>query len=470
MTTLRLVFLSLFFVLSFAANPVKKSIFNGRMVGVRRFAKIPDFGGRGSRIVSTVNFGGNLYVCTSTSGGHIYKVTPAGKVSLFFNVAGAMAFIGTPMDTTSLQHGGLRSVAFHPNFNTNGLLYVSTMVKRTVPATSLKYFSRPAGSLIPADSVVLEFTFSKAMNKVLSSSIRTVIRIGMPVYDHPIKQIAFSGPYLYIGHGDGSVQSATAGGGQRNDGLGKILRINPLKSGSQPYTVPASNPFVGSSKYKDEIYAVGFRNPHNLCFSKSGELFVTDTGRDNVEEINIVKSGLNYGWSMREGTFVHKPSGGIINGVGPLPANDASFGFEYPVVQVGHEGPVGAGFVGQALAGSCPVENGSFMTNTMLYVNFPTDGTLYYSFLGAMRGAKTKGNPSQLTQATTFRAKILFDADNNPSTPPVLMNNLRDVIRKEPGKSGATRADLRFGQGPKGEIYVSSKTTGWLYLITSTVK
>lgn len=453
---------------TFAANPVSKPILPGDDVSVKRFAKIPNFGGRGSRIVSTTNFGGDLYVCTSTSGGLIYKVTTSGQVSLFFNAAGAMSYNGQPMDTTNLQHGGLRSVAFHPNFNSNGFLYVSTMIKRNVSPSSLNYFSKPSANLIPADSVLLEFKFSKPLNKVLASSMRVVMRIGMPKYDHPIKQIAFKGPYLYIAHGDGSVQSATAGGGQRNDGLGKIIRINPLQSGDQPYSVPSSNPFISNGNWKNELYAVGFRNPHNICFSKSGELFVTDAGRDNVEEVNIVKAGGNYGWSLREGTFVHKASGGIVNGVGPLPGNDASFGFEYPVVQVGHEGSVGAGFVGQALAGGCPVENGSPMSGRMFYANFPSDGNLYYSFLSNMRAAKTKGSPSQLTQATTYKAGILFDHDNNPNSAPLKLDNMRDVVRKEPGLGSQTRCDLRFGQGPGGEIYISSKVSGWLYLLTST--
>lgn len=433
----------------------------GRTVTVSKFCRIPDVGGRPPRIVSTVNFKGDLYVCTSTSGGHIYKVSLNGKkkgsVSLFFNVAQAMASQGTPMDFTNLQHGGLRSVAFHPKFNKNGLLYISTMQKRNKPPSSLKYFSRDS-SLVPADSVLLEFKFDKKSKQVLASSLRVVLRIGMRVYDHPIKQIAFRGSFLYICHGDGSEQSARQGGGQRNDGLGKIIRIDPRKKGNSPYTVPNSNPFRGNSKWKDELYAVGFRNPHNLCFSKKGELFVTDTGRDNIEEVNIVRAGENYGWSLREGTFRHRNDGGGIGcGICPLIAKDD---FTYPVAQIEHVGNRGQGFVGQALAGSCPIENGSAMSGTMLYINFPTDGNLYYSFLKDMRKAKTKGKlaPNRLTQAKTFQAKIKFNGQTLP--------NFLAVVRKD---RNSGRGDFRFGQGPRGEIYVSSKTTGWLYLIESTL-
>lgn len=452
-----------------ADNPVKAPIRQGRkQVHVRRFAKIPDWNGQPSRIQSISRRGSDLYVCTGTSGGLIYKVSQNGKVFLFFEVDAAMRSArGREIDYTNSGHGGLRSVAFHPRFNKNGFFYTSVMEKRNDQASNYRYFSRP-DSPIGADSVVIEWKYIFKENRVLWSSYREVIRIGMPVYDHPIKQIAFKGPFLYIAHGDGSVQSATAGQGQSNDGLGKILRINPLQKNGKPYSVPLGNPFKWRGKYEDEIWAVGFRNPHNMCFSKNGQLFVTDAGRDNIEEINIVRAGGNYAWSKREGPFVHKPSGGIIDGIGPLPKDDAKYGFIYPNVIVGHEGYRGAGFVGQALAGSCPVENGSPLSGIMLYANFPTDGNLYYSSLWAMRKARVTGPPSQLTQAPTYKAKIFFDHDNNGNTPPIALDNLRDVIRQEPGFGGVDRADIRFGQGPNGEIYFSSKTVGRIYLITST--
>lgn len=466
----REIFLSLFVLFSLARgdNAVKAPIRQGtKPVHVRRFAKIPDHNGQPSRIQSITSKGNSLYVCTGTSGGLIYKVSMTGQVSMFFNVdAGLREAKGRQMDYSS-AHGGLRSVAFHPRFNKNGFLYTSLMETRNGPASSYKYFSRPS-NMIGADSVVIEWKYSFKEKKVLPSSYRQVIRIGMPVFDHPVKQMAFRGPFLYIAHGDGSVQSAITGGGQKNDGLGKILRINPLRAKGKPYSIPPNNPFKGKSKYKDELFAVGFRNPHNICFSKGGQLFVTDAGRDNVEEVNIVRAGGNYGWSKREGPFVHKASGGLVNGVGPLPKDDAKYGFIYPNVIVGHEGSRGAGFVGQALAGSCPVENGSPMSGTFIYANFPTDGNLYYSFLSDMRKAKTTGPPNKLTQAPTFKAKIHFDHDNNPKTGAVVLNNLRDVIRREPGFGSADRADIRFGRGPSGEIYFSSKTVGRVYLITST--
>lgn len=282
--------------------------------------------------------------------------------------------------------------------------------------------------------------------------------------------MGFLGNTLLITHGDSSIKSAIAGGGQNNDVLGKVLRINPLRRGDQPYRIPAGNPFVSSPQFRSEIYGVGFRNRHNICISKMHGIFVTDAGRDNVEDINVIRAGRNYGWSEREGTFVHKASGGIANGIDPLPEDDAINNYNYPNVQVGHMGPIGAGFVGQALAGSCPVENGSSLAGLFLYANFPTDGQVYYSDIAEMKRAVVQGAPSELTQARTYRAKVLFDHDNNPNTPPILLDNLQGVIRMDGASlSSANRIDLRFGRGPKGEIYWSSKRNGRIYLITYTL-
>lgn len=454
-------------------NPVVRPILRSTFeVHVEDYAQIPDFEGAPSKIVGIVRLGRALYITTSVSGGIIYRISPKKIVSKWFDVNRAMiAANGRPMDFRSNGHGGLRGLAFHPDYAQNGLFYVSCMEDRMgLPASNFRYLSPPPTDLV-AHSVVLEFRVDLTTRKPLLNSYREVLRIGMPKFDHPIKQIAFRGKFLYITHGDGSVQSAVGGGGQNDDGLGKILRINPLQKGRRPYSVPKSNPFGDGTPYRQEIYALGFRNPHNLCFSKSGELFMVDVGRDNFEEINIVKSGGNYGWSEREGPFTHKPNFGIGEGIAPLPDNDALNGYEYPVAGVGHVGPTGEFNNGQALAGSCPIENRSLMRGMMLYANFPTEGNLYFSRLFQMRNAVTMGNPKDLRMARTFRPRIFYDHDADPSTPSIEVENMRAIMRMDPNRSlgGKVRVDLRFGQGKRGEIYWSSKSNGKIYLISSSL-
>ena len=77
---------------------------------------------------------------------------------------------------------------------------------------------------------------------------------------------------LYAGLGDGGGggdQHGPRGNGQ-NLGtlLGKILRIDPRAVRRRPYTIPASNPFVGRAGARGEIYAYGLRNPWRFSFDR----------------------------------------------------------------------------------------------------------------------------------------------------------------------------------------------------------
>jgi len=214
------------------------------------------------------DYDGKIYEISRTANG--------GQASLFFDVRAAIAAAtDRALDNTSVFHGGLRSVAFHPNFAANGLFYTSVMETRSNSLNASDYLSNATNPIV-ADGVVIEWRADMNTGQVNPATYRQLFRVGMPVYDHPIKQIAFN-PFaepgdadygnLYVAHGDGSVQSATAGGGFNIDALGKILRINPAASGGNAYTVPADNPFVGDSSMLDEVWSLGHRNPHHLAFA-----------------------------------------------------------------------------------------------------------------------------------------------------------------------------------------------------------
>jgi hypothetical protein len=87
--------------------------------------------------------------------------------------------------------------------------------------------------------------------------------------------------------------------------LGKILRIDVSDtSRSPPYSSPDTNPFFGSTTGRDEIFALGLRNPWRFSFDRmTGQLFVGDVGEGAREEIDIVALGGNYGWRVFEGTL-----------------------------------------------------------------------------------------------------------------------------------------------------------------------
>jgi glucose/arabinose dehydrogenase len=148
------------------------------------------------------------------------------------------------------------------------------------------------------------------------------MRIDQPQFNHNGGALAF-GPdrNLYISLGDGGAGD-DQGPGHAAEGnaqnmqtvLGKVLRINVDGAGAASangqYNIPADNPFAAAGDAgADEIYASGFRNPFRMSFTADGRLIVGDVGQENVEEINVVTRGGNYGWRVKEGTFPFNPNG-----------------------------------------------------------------------------------------------------------------------------------------------------------------
>ena len=442
---------------------------------------------------------GNSDLFVSTQEGSVYAVSDdgAGNVTSTewfnynsaVNVAVSNASNGFVLDSVTNAHGGLRAVAFHPEFAINGKLYTSAMVDRPSGVAGINYLGNSVSGF-DADSVVAEWTFDHDSGQVISSSYRELFRVAMPVLDHPVKQLAFNDfatpgdddyGLLYIAHGDGSVASAIAGGGQNTtDALGKILRVNPLQSGADPYTTP-NNPFVGIAGTLDEIYTLGHRNPHHLSFAQdangSSHAIVSEAGRDNIEEVNVLRASGDFGWSDREGTFVHNHTGGpngsgygLDYGVSSLPANDWQLNdYVYPAAQYDHDSALGAGFVGSAIAGGFVIDNGSdpALQNQYLFADFGSNsGHVYQADFDDMLTAHTQladGElPSELTQAVISRLHLAFDHDNNSSTPELMFDDLNSLL-------GTGRNDVRFGRGPDGEMFISSKQTGLVYQVTNSV-
>jgi glucose/arabinose dehydrogenase len=138
-----------------------------------------------------------------------------------------------------------------------------------------------------------------------------VITIPHPVNaNHNGGQMQFAGEDLYFGTGDGGAAGDPPNNAQ-NKGvlLGKLLRINPLPSEGKPYTVPASNPFVGGPG-RDEIYSYGLRNPFRFSFDsvtnpQEPRIVIGDVGQNDFEEIDYTTlagaRGANFGWDAFEG-------------------------------------------------------------------------------------------------------------------------------------------------------------------------
>lgn len=439
----------------------------------------------------------------------------------WFDASAALqAATGRSMSGNAGQRG-LQSVAFHPDFGNVGTpgygkLY-TTMVEEHPdnPASSaFKYLGNSAHGSGNPDGVLAEWTYDFNAGQVTTNSYRELFRVNMPGNDHPIKQARFN-PYaepgdedyglLYMTHGDSNNQDSLNDDPQdRGDVMGKMIRINPLQSGANRYTVPATNPFFSGSSPSatgapvlGEVYAYGLRNPHTFSFNPDDKgnihILVGDIGRDNIEEVNLVKPGNNYGWTKREGTFVHhqkinwpegNPDTGYYDGVDPLPANEATVGvdsygtrYTYPVAQWDHNGEgveVGADWwTGNAIASSFVIQNGSdpALDNQFIHLNFgPNHGDVYHNDFDAILNAVTRldpadpgrDQPSELTQAENFRLHLALDHDNDPSTPEQTNDNLNSLL-------GTWRNDARFGEGLLGEMYLSFKFNGAVYVVSNSI-
>ena len=439
----------------------------------------------------------DLYV--STQEGSVYAVHDDrfGNVTstewFNYNVAVGAAVAnfrnGFSLDSVTNAHGGLRGVAFHPEFVNNGKFYTSAMVDRPVGVAELNYLGDSVSGF-DAESLVAEWTYDHNTQQVIAATYRELFRVQMPAFSHPIKQIAFNHfavpgdedyGLLYIAHGDGSGQPAILGGGQnRNDALGKILRINPLQSGDSPYTSP-NNPYVGTADTLDEIFTLGHRNPHHISFAEGSggptRVLVAEAGRDNVEEVNLLQSGGDFGWSDREGTFVHNRNGGPLGtgygldyGVSNLSSNEWQLNdYVYPAAQYDHDASLGQGFVGSAIAGGFVIGNGSdpALQNEYLFADFGSkSGYVYHVDFDDLLNAHTQLSddeaPSELTQATIFRLHLALDHDNSEATPELLFDDLNTML-------GQNRNDVRFGRGFYGEMFLSSKRDGLVYLATNSL-
>lgn len=184
---------------------------------------------------------------------------------------------------------GLLSVAFPPDYAQSRRFYV--------------YYTDNAGNIR-----VDEFKRASA-TRAAAGSDRQVIEIPHPVNaNHNGGQLQFLGNLLYFGTGDGGSGGDPPNNAQNKDVLlGKLLRIDPRPSGGQPYSVPASNPFVGKPG-RDEIYSYGLRNPFRFSFdtgAKQPRIAIGDVGQNRFEELDYTTvgraSGANFGWDAFEG-------------------------------------------------------------------------------------------------------------------------------------------------------------------------
>ncbi len=240
---------------------------------------------------------------------------------------------------------GLLGFAFHPNYAENGEFFIYYSPE-----------SQPRGGWLSRMTVSADDADRADME-----SEEVLLQLEQPFANHNGGPMVF-GPdgYLYIGMGDGGGRNDPLGYGQAHNEtmMGCILRIDvDHQTGELPYAIPDDNPFIGHPGVPPEVYAYGIRNPWRIAFDReTGNLWLADVGQDLWEEIDIIESGGNYGWSVREGSYAF----GNAPGAEQVAAID-------PVWQYDHR-------LGKSITGGCVYRGSQFpeLVGHYLYGDFVT--------------------------------------------------------------------------------------------------
>lgn len=238
----------------------------------------------------------------------------------------------SPLTTTSGERG-LLSLAFHPQYASNGYFFI--------------YYTNLAGD------IVIERRQVSAGNANVADplSALAIITIAHPTFSNHYGGLLSFGPdgYLYAGTGDGGSAGDPSGNAQNtNVLLGKLLRLDVNASTvAQPYVIPPGNPFAGTPGARGEIWAYGLRNPWRYAFDVPAQLlYIADVGQANREEVDVrpvSQAGNNYGWNIMEGTQCYNSAG----------CNQA--GLVLPAIEYGHD-----------TAGGCSITGGYVYRGTAL--------------------------------------------------------------------------------------------------------
>lgn len=338
---------------------------------------------------------------------------------------------------------GFGSFAFHPDFLHNGLLYTS---HTEATGSAIADFHYADSIPVAVQWVITEWKSSGPRAFPFKGTGRELFRINVVTGIHGVQELTFnpnSKPgdedygLLYIGVGDGGCTESGFPFLVQNTAnpWGSILRIDPQGNNSRnkQYGIPPTNPFVkkNDNQALGEVFAYGFRNPHRITWTTRGQMLVSHIGQAHVEAVDVVQAGRNYGWPIREGTFMLNPAGDLTQ-VFPLPEDDTTYGVTYPVAQYDHD-------EGAAISGGFEYtgEKITALRDKYLFADM-NNGRLYYLKLADIR-------PGIMASIKEWR--IAHEG----------------TVVTTAQLCGSKRVDLRFGRDHKGDIYFFSKPDGKIW-------
>lgn len=336
---------------------------------------------------------------------------------------------------------GFGSFSFHPEFEKNGLLYTTHTESK---GSAVADFSYRDSIPVALQWVLTEWKTGTPDAVPFTGQSRELLRINMVTVMHGMQEITFnplSKPgdkdygLLYIGIGDGGCVEDNFSFLAHNTAApwGTIFRIDPkgTNSSNGKYGIPSDNPFVNDREKLKEIYAYGFRNPHRITWSAAGQMIASNIGQSNIEAVNIILPGRDYGWPIREGKFMLNPYGDISK-VYHLPSNDSLYNIVYPVAAFDHD-------EGKAVSGGFEYTGTRIreLKGKYLFGDI-SNGRLFYVEMKDLQPGK---------QAPIKEWQVSVNGK------PIALSKL----------CGDIRPDLRLGKDADGEMYIFTKADGKIY-------
>ena len=421
------------------------------------FASIPDVGGEAARMMLLVDEPGTRRLFVNDMRGPLYTVSYDGRTVTPYLDINAAAW-GVSVQSSGRERG-FQSFAVHPQFNQRGApgfgkLYTWSDTTNTAPPPDFM----PGGGNNTHDTVLLEWTAKNPAAAAYDGGPpRELLRLEQPFANHNAGHMSFN-PLASPGGADfGLLYFSVADGGSGGDPLnlaqnlgspfGKILRIDPVGSTSanRKYGVPAGNPFVGTPGALGEIYAYGVRNPQRFGWDpRNGSLFIADIGQNIVEELSVARAGANLGWNTWEGSF-----GFISREAVDLTKRRADPGVTYPVAEYGQLDRLLQ--ENSAVTGVHVYRRDTIpqLANLVLFGDFPS-GEIFYVHADTLPAGGQDG----------IRRILL----NDGGTSKTFLQVIQEKNVKQ-GKKPTARADLRFGGGSDGRVFLLNKHDGTIRLL-----
>jgi hypothetical protein len=421
---------------------------------------LPDLGGQmPARPMLLVDEPGTSRLFVNDMRGPLYTIPREGKtVSVYVDINDAKWGVNV---NAGGNERGFQSFAFHPQFNRSGTpgfgrFYTYTDTANMPPVVDFK----PGGGQHTHDAVLLEWTAKNPSAATYDGSApREMMRFEHPFGNHNGGQLSFN-PLAAPNSADfGLLYMGIADGGSGGDPLnlaqnlsspfGKMLRIDPLgkDSANGKYGIPKDNPYVNDNDANTlgEIYAVGLRNPQRFAWDpRNGNLFVADIGQNIVEEVSQITRGANLGWNKWEGSygFISRQAVNLEN-----PRGDKKM--TYPIAEYGQLDPLLQPQSAVTMGVVYRRKDIPQLSNLLIFGDNPSGEIFYVSADKLPNGGQD-----------AIR-RVLFNDGGETKTLLKLIQE-KNVAQ---GKPASTRADLRFGEGPNGEIYILNKRDGVIRLL-----